>query len=334
MLTCYFIYLWRTSLNKFIRSNQFQKPRSVMINTVRAPLCGDNNSVVIELQCTMGERRRRRKKKPVELCLIVPWRGQRGRCDWLLPPEAAGLSGLLGVTPRWLYKVLAQQCRALQRPGHQPESSLWPHPAVRHQHQHQHHIGTLQWWLQRQSFQAGRSTRRTSACCSISATWPTSTPRHGFPPALCTRSPGGTQTSRWTNLRPWVNSPTACPPPQRRTPTRRQRAARWATSAPRDTGASRPTPGRGGGCTAWTRRSTSWGASSPPWKTRGSCPSMTPSKWRRSTSPSCRSSWQAWFARSAGVQTRPPGGIWFSPCSPRTSWLGTSGTPAPPWATS
>lgn len=65
-----------------------------MINTQSSPLCEDNNSVVIELQWTIAE------KKKLELCLIVPCQGQRGVRDWLLRPEAAGLSGLQGVTPR------------------------------------------------------------------------------------------------------------------------------------------------------------------------------------------------------------------------------------------
>lgn len=35
-----------------------------MINTLGSPPCEDNNKFVIELQCTIGE-------KKVELCLIV-----------------------------------------------------------------------------------------------------------------------------------------------------------------------------------------------------------------------------------------------------------------------
>lgn len=62
-----------------------------MINTLGSPLRGDNNTVVMELQCTIGEKKH-------ELCLIVLCQGQRGMRDWLVPPEAAGLSEL-GVTP-------------------------------------------------------------------------------------------------------------------------------------------------------------------------------------------------------------------------------------------
>lgn len=128
--------------------------------------------------------------------------------------------------------------------------------------------------------------------------------------------------------------------PSRKTQTRWQREAKWATLAPRGTDASQPTPGRGGGCTAWIKRLTSWGASSLPWKTRESCPSTTLSRWRRFTSLSCRSCWPVWFIMSPvvhfqGKSRNPPGGTWFTPCGvqPRrrqeNSW-----SHAPPSATS
>lgn len=58
-----------------------------MINTFGYPLCEDNNKVVIELQCTMEE-----KSRALSNCSLT---GSEGLCDWLLPPEAVGLSELL-----------------------------------------------------------------------------------------------------------------------------------------------------------------------------------------------------------------------------------------------
>lgn len=91
-----------------------------MINTRSSPLCEDNNSVVIELQWTIAE-------KKLELCLIVLCQGQRGVRDWLLRPEAPGLSGLQGVTPRWLEEggrltIKCCHCTAnhSRDSGHQP----------------------------------------------------------------------------------------------------------------------------------------------------------------------------------------------------------------------
>ena len=135
------------------------------------------------------------------------------------------------------------------------------------------------------------------ACTEDTATW---IPRRGTP-----------VISTWWTLPSRHRLSTGLPAPAPAAATivpRRITEVRAATSAaPRPAshrsssgrGAWPPTPGRGGECKTWTRRSTGWGCSYRKSARIGSFPSTRPCKWPRRTSWRCTTFWRR--GRNSGV---------------------------------